>query len=140
MSQHTISRSRVMHRNAALGLLVALAVLVASPSFGQRSKTADTPKKPAAAKKASGRLPTYFASVVTQKQREEIYQLQADYQSQLDDLQAQMDALIAERDREIDAVLSAEQLAEVTKKREEAKKRRAERNSAKASETTATDG
>ena len=140
MLSHHISNCRGLQRNAGLGLLLACSVLLASPALGQRAKTGDSATKPAAAKKASGRLPTYFAAVVSQKQREAIYEVQADYAAQLEELQAQVDALIADRDREVEAVLSAEQLAEVTKKREEAKKKRAARSRSKSSETKTTEG
>ncbi len=87
--------------------------------------------KPAAekkvAKKPRGRLPAYFSAVVDAKQREAIYAVQAKYKTQLEELQKQIAALEEQRDKEVDAVLSAEQLAEVNKKREEAAKKREER-------------
>ena len=84
-------------------------------------------KKPAP-KKITGRLPNYFSSVVTSSQRQEIYGLQAKYNSQIELLQKQIAELIAERDEAVDGVLSEEQLAEVNKKREAAKARRASRS------------
>jgi hypothetical protein len=48
--------------------------------------------------------------------------------------------LIANRAREVDEILDADQLVEVTKKREEAKKKRAARSSSKSATKTATDG
>jgi len=140
MSNHHVSKGRSLCGNACLALVLASVVLLAGPSVGQQAKTGDAAAKQPAAKKPSGRLPTYFAAVVSQKQREAIYKLQADYEAQLEKLQAQIDALVVERDREVDALLSAEQLAEVNKKREEAKKKRAERSSSKASETKTTEG
>ena len=81
-------------------------------------------KKPAAekkeAKKPRGRLPAYFSTVVTSKQREEVYTVQAKYSKQLEDLEKQIAALRAEMLKEVDAVLTPEQLAEVKKKRNEA--------------------
>lgn len=139
MSSHHIASRRGFPRNSGLGLLLVGAVLLASPALGQQAASGDSAEKAPAVKKVSGRLPTYFAAVVSQKQREAIYKLQADYEAQLEKLQAQLDALMVDRDREIDAVLSDEQLAEVTKKREEAKKRREERIRSKSSETTASE-
>lgn len=90
------------------------------------------PAPPAAEQKATkkkprGRLPAYFAKVVTQQQREDIYEIQARYNAQIEELQKQIDELVAKRDQEVEGVLSAEQLAEVKKMREEAKKRRTAR-------------
>lgn len=134
MSAQHIARGRGVRRNAGVGIFLLCAVLLAGPSLGQQATGGDAAKKEATVKKAAGRLPTYFAAVVSQKQRESIYKLQADYEAQLEKLQAQLEALIADRDREVDAVLSAEQLAEVTKKRDEAKKKREERVRSKSSE------
>ncbi len=94
----------------------------------------ESQEKPAARKKARGRLPRYFAKVVTQQQREDIYEIQARFAARVEELQKQIDALIRQRDQEVEAVLSSEQLAEVRKLREEAKKRQAARRR-KSSET-----
>ncbi len=119
--------------------LLACAMLFGPPAFAQ--PPADKAEKaPAVKKKLTGRLPAYFAAVVTPTQREEIYKLQAEYAAQMEKLQAQLAALLADRDREVDGVLDPEQLAEVTKKRDEAKRRRAARNRPEAATETSTDG
>ncbi len=111
--------------------LTALAVaFLLSLAADQRRVVGQEKKadKPAAEKKDDakprGRLPAYFSSVVNEKQREAVYGIQEKYQKQLEDLQKQLDALTAQRDKEIDEVLTPEQLTEVNKKREEAAKKR----------------
>ena len=55
------------------------------------------------------RLPPHYAKVVDEKQREEIYKIQEEYQPKIDALQKQLDALKKERDDKIAAVLTPEQ-------------------------------
>lgn len=74
-----------------------------------------------------GRLPAYFSAVVTQKQRETIYRIQARIGAEIEQLRAKIAALETARDAEVDGVLTAEQLAEVNKKRLAAERRRQER-------------
>lgn len=104
--------------------LLALFLLACAASFSGAQDAAETAKPEA---KRRGRLPAYFAAVVNEKQREQIYDLQAKYAEQMEALQKQLDALASQRDTEIDGVLTPEQLAEVNKKREEAKAARAKR-------------
>ena len=95
------------------------------------------PKKPAAAKaeangnqcakRASRRLPRYYAQVVTPVQREKIYELQAAYQEQIDALEAQLKAVMEKRDAEIEALLTPQQRETLAKIVAEA----AERSAAK---------
>ncbi len=75
-------------------------------------------------KKPRGRLPAYFADVVTGQQRDSIYGVQAKYNAQIAELRVQIEELISERNQEVEALLSKEQLEAVNKKRAEAKQRR----------------
>ena len=118
---------------------MALAALMVSPSFGQQEQTDDSAKTAPTTKKVRRRLPAHFSALVSQKQRATIYQLQADYAVQMDKLRAQLDTLITDRDREIDAVLDPEQMTEVSKKRIAAKEKRAARSSAKSTPKVETD-
>ena len=140
MTYQQRSKRGVMRQSVGLGLLLGMAVLLANPVLAQQPSPEGPAKKPAVRKKAAGRLPAHFASVVSPKQRDSIYKVQADYAAKLETLQAQITALLKQRDRDVDAVLDADQLAEVTKKREDAKKRRAARNSSRPSSKAATDG
>ena len=94
------------------------------------------PEKPAAAaekparKGPRGRLPAYFASVVSREQREEIYEIQGRYAEQIAKLQEELAALERQRDQEVEGVLSEEQLTRVEKMRDEARARRTARAAA----------
>lgn len=87
---------------------------------------AQSPAKaePAAEKPFRGRLPAYYRQVVTEQQRQAIYRIQAEYAPKIAALRAQLEALIAEQDAKIRAVLSPEQLKRIEQLREEAKKAR----------------
>lgn len=75
-------------------------------------------------KKPKGRLPLYYASIVTDQQREAIYALQARYAQQLAALQQQIEALEKQRDQDIENVLSPQQKLLLTKMLEEAAAKR----------------
>ena len=79
----------------------------AKPAAPVAAKTAKVRKKP------RGRLPAYFSRVVTAKQREQIYSIQAKYNGQIKQLQQQIQSLVGQRDSEVEKVLSEEQRAEV---------------------------
>ncbi len=92
----------------------------------------------AAAQKAADkarrqRLPNYYAQVVTDEQREEIYTIQDEYTPQITKLRQQLKTLIEKRDGAIEKVLTAKQRQEVEKLRADAAARRS-------GEKTATDG
>ena len=104
---------------AVLALTVACA-----PGLGQD----EDGNRPSETPQVRGRLPAYFAAVVTPQQRKMIYEIQAKYNGQISELEGQIESLRGERDKEVDGVLSPEQLAEVNKKREAAKQRRGARS------------
>jgi hypothetical protein len=79
-----------------------------------------------------GRLPAYYNRVVDPKQREKIYAIQREYAPKIDALKAQLAELTAERDENVEAVLTPEQLSAVEKLRAEAKVKRARAKAAKA--------
>lgn len=76
------------------------------------------------AKKFRGRLPAYFSSVVSEKQRRQIYEVQKEYFERIEALKAQLATLIQEQDEKIDAVLSEEQRQQVETLRANAKAKR----------------
>jgi hypothetical protein len=92
--------------------------------------------QPKEAKKAAakGRLPTYYAQIVTEDQRQRIYQIQASYDPEIDALQAELDALIAKRDAEIRDVLSPTQQRRLDARIAEAQAKRAAKAEKKAAE------
>jgi hypothetical protein len=59
------------------------------------------------------RLPPRYAAVVDEKQREEIYKIQEEYQPKIELIENQLKALKKERDQKIAAVLTAEQRKQV---------------------------
>lgn len=87
---------------SSLGLVVA-----GSPSIGQE-KQAGT-KKTEKAEKAKRRLPSYYADVVSEEQREKIYNIQEKYAKELKALNEQLLAVTKKQNDEIEAVLTAEQ-------------------------------
>jgi hypothetical protein len=107
----------------------AAVMLIAVPAIAQEKKApAQRGGRAAAAdkekEKPRGRLPAYYAQLVNQEQRENIYKIQADYAGKIAELQKQLDALIKERDEKIAAVLSPEQRAKLAELQAAAKKNR----------------
>ena len=92
------------------GLLVASTPL----SIGQ-----DKAKKTEKTEKAKGRLPAYFADVVSDEQKSKIYAIQEKYAGQIKDLNEQLAAVAKKQNDEIDAVLTAEQKEKIDAARAE---------------------
>ena len=78
-------------------------------------------------KKAKGKLPAYYADIITESQRQKIYSLQDKYSKQIADLNSQLESVTKQRDSEIEDLLSAEQKEKLKKARDEgaAKKKKA---------------
>lgn len=109
----TTSMSRAL-LVAVLGIAMGASAVLQPTLVGQEK----------AAKKAKGRLPPYFAQVVTERQRNEIYEIQRKYTEQIDALEAQLKSLQEQRDTEIESVLSDEQKEKLNKLRADAASRR----------------
>ena len=77
---------------------------------------------PAAKKKADskGTLPAYYGDVVSGEQREKIYAVLAKYKDKIAKLKLEVDTLEAERNKEIEAVLTPDQQQKVAKAKTEA--------------------
>ena len=71
-------------------------------------------------KKAKGRLPAYYADIVTEKQRTEIYAIQDKYAKEIAGLNEQLGAVTKKRDGEIEKLLNAEQKEKLKKSQDEA--------------------
>lgn len=123
-----------------------LAAIAGRPAIGQESQSAGQPaaetpaEKPVPEKAATpkkrefrGRLPAYYAQVVDQKQRKQIYAIQREYAPKIDALKAQLAALVADRNEKVDAVLTPEQLSKVEQLKAEAKAKREKARTAKRS-------
>jgi hypothetical protein len=85
----------------------------------------DSAAKPRA--KPRGRLPAYYAKVVTPQQKEQVYSIQAQYEPKIDALEAQIVALERERDEAIRGLLSATQRTQIDELTAAAEAKRAER-------------
>jgi len=99
-----------------LAVVILFLVLAAVIGPGPRASGQD--------KKLKGRLPPYYAGIVTDQQRDAIYLLQAKYAQQLAAIQEQMDALEKQRDKEIENVLTPQQKLLLTKAMEDAAAKR----------------
>lgn len=121
---------------------LCLVALFSSFVFAAPGLALEKEAKPSAeAEEASapkGRLPNHFADVVTPEQREKIYKIQRTYAEKLDELASEIRDLIAKREADIQAVLTAEQREKVSQAKEAiAKKRKkdAGQNDAKSAES-----
>ncbi len=143
------------HESRKYGVVTLIvAVLVAAAmttSAGAQTPAKKPAAKPAAKpdakpdavktrKKPRGRLPAYFGKVVTQKQREEIYQLQAKYSEQIDKLQKELAQLTAKRDSDVQGVLTPEQKTEIEQLRRNRRSRSSAARSSKPAAKEATKG
>ena len=88
----------------------AAGLALGTSSIGQEAKD----------KKAKGKLPAYFADIVTETQRQQIYGIQDKYAKQIADIQAQLEGVQKQRDTEIENLLNAEQKDKLKRAREEA--------------------
>jgi hypothetical protein len=102
----------------AVVIVTAGVIVGTSPlSIGQEAKE----------KKVKGKLPAYFADIVTDSQRQQIYSVQEKYSKQIADLNSQLETVTKQRDSEIESLLNADQKEKLKKAREEgaAKKKKA---------------
>jgi hypothetical protein len=110
-----------------LGALVAL--LFVGPSWAADQAAPATGDKPATAAKKEradprGPLPAYYRNVIDGAQREKAYKIFDEYEPKIDELKAQLKALVAKRDAEVEALLTAEQKSRIKELAAEAKAKR----------------
>lgn len=120
----------------AAGLVLALGSQgLMQPTVGQEKAAVKEKAAPAkTAKKPAGRLPAHYAKVgVSDEQRKTIYGIQAGYNTQIEALQKQIDALKAKEDAEVVAVLTPDQKKKLDEFIAEAKKAAEERGAKKKS-------
>jgi hypothetical protein len=137
-----------MRRRVArlLVVIAAVLVLVLPQGQGHGQEKGKAGKKPAAQKnpadpkpaakkpgpeedEPSGRLPPYYKDVVDDKQRDQIYSIQAEYADRIERLKRQLAELEEQRDGRIEAVLTPQQKAKVEAARAEAKSKKAAKKS-----------
>ena len=81
-------------------------------------------------KKFTRRLPNFYRDVVSDKQKDAVYAIQADYFEPIEMLTLRLERLQKERDAQIEAVLSAEQKKKIEVLRKESLERSAQRRAA----------
>jgi hypothetical protein len=115
-----------LHRRSRLALAIPVmcAMLVAGGLWAAQENGQQSAEKATATKKFRGRLPAYFAAIVSTEQRQKVYDLQAAYAEKIAALEEQIAQLVGQRDKDVDAVLTPEQSAEVSRKRAEAAAKR----------------
>src|SRR5262245_35174264 len=114
--------------NVALGKKVLAALLVIATSgiliglvpssIGQETKKTDKTDK--TEKKAKGRLPAYYADIVTDEQRNKIYEIQAKHEDKISELTASLAAANKAMNTEIENVLTPEQKVKLKAAQDEA--------------------
>jgi hypothetical protein len=82
-----------------------------------------------------GRLPRYFSSLVDDKQRVEIYQIQASYREKMQELQAELAKLDLAQMSEIEESLSTEQLKKLDELRQKGRAGSGSKSAAKPKST-----
>lgn len=84
-----------------------------------------------AKKAAAGRLPNHYARLdLSDKQREQVYAVQAKYKVQIEELESQLELQKGKRDAEIEGVLTSDQRRKLKSLIEEARKKAEARKSA----------
>ena len=116
---------------ATLASLAIVMACLAGQTIGQDKEAAAKPAAAKAVKKFRGRLPNYYKKVVDQKQRQTIYKIQVDYAAKMAEIQAQLKALIDERDEKVAGVLTPEQRKVVDELTAAAKAKRNQKKTAK---------
>ena len=97
-----------------LGTAVGLCLAVTSPAFAQQAPAkAEAKPEAKAPAKPRGRLPAYFAQVVTPQQREKIYALQKPVMEKIDALEAQIAELKAQMEKDSRALLTPDQIKKI---------------------------
>ena len=99
------------------------------PAFSQAQDSPDktvekTETKPRKAPR--GRLPNFYTQVVNGEQRETIYNIQSKFTPQIEKLEAEIEALKAKMNEEVEKVLTPEQKKRVDDLRAEAEAKRKE--------------
>jgi Spy/CpxP family protein refolding chaperone len=103
----------IASRLACWMTLISLAVACAAAEQPAVGAKGGAPVKKGVERKGRHRLPAHYAKVVSEKQRQEIYRIEDEYQPKIEALQKQLDALKGERDAKIAALLTAEQKKQI---------------------------
>lgn len=109
--------------------VAVLSLLLTMVDWAVADEQAGEPTRPPAAQRSEprGRLPNYYTRVVTPEQREKIYGIQQQYAMKIEALEKQLAELVAQRDAEVDKVLTPEQRTQVKALADEAAARARQR-------------
>jgi hypothetical protein len=89
-------------------LAVGLLALGGGLSSQEKAKK-DDPKPAAKDEKAKGYLPPYWKDIVTEQQKQKVYQIQARYKDEIEKLEEKIRELKAKREKELLDVLTPDQ-------------------------------
>lgn len=125
-----VSRWKVLSVSTAMVLsaVISLNLALAQPKPAAKEAAAK------AAAKVKGRLPPYYKDIVDEKQKAEIYTIQADFNAKIAALKEQIEQLTADRDAAVENVLSAEQKDKLKKAQDVAAAKRKKPNADKPGE------
>lgn len=90
--------------------------------------------------KPRGRLPSYYARVVTPQQKEQVYSIQGQFEQKIDALEAQIVALERQREEAIRALLTPEQRKQIDELTAAAEARKAEQRAKEEADEQASGG
>lgn len=77
---------------------------------------------------AKGRLPPYFGDVVDDKEKQGIYDIQAAYEPKIEKLEAELEAVKAERDAKIEKLVGPAKMKKIDEAKAAAAAKREEKN------------
>jgi Spy/CpxP family protein refolding chaperone len=118
-----MSRSKTFLSAAILLAAIALPSLISAQSKSESDQPGAASQDESS--RPRGRLPNHFGKLgISDEQRTRIYAIQADYDGRIDALLAQIEELVADRDNDIDAVLTEGQRARLRELRAEARTKR----------------
>jgi hypothetical protein len=118
-----VSRWKVLSIGSAAVLCTAISLnfALAQGKAAAKGKAVAAAEAPA---KFKGRLPAYYKDIVDEKQKAQIYSIQADYAAKIEALKEQLEKLTADRDAAVENVLSAAQKEKLKKAKEVAAAKR----------------
>ena len=130
-------KTRSYCRSLSVSMLLAAMLLgiahASAPAKDPSSKAPGAPavKRQKKARQSKGRLPNYYGGVVTEEQRQKIYDIQKEYNPEIRKLREQLKKLTADRDEKIDKVLTPEQREQIAELKQAAKEKRKKAKEAK---------
>jgi|GEM_PF-6654622 len=114
-----------MRRNHVQPMLAGVLMLGLSAAMMGLPLAAQEAGKKEAAK---GRLPPYFGDVVDDKEKQGIYDIQAAYEPKIEKLEAELEAVKAERDAKIEKYVGPAKMKKIEEAKAAAAAKREEKN------------